>query len=62
MRVISSQKPCPEDSVGAILDLPKKGMGRWLILGPMIARLAGRRVRVAANATSTTRIAPIARD
>ena len=34
MRVISSQKPCPEDSEGAILDLPKKGMGKWLILGP----------------------------
>ena len=56
------QKPCPEVSEGAILDLPKNGMGRWLILGPMIARLAGRRVRVAAKATTTTRIAPMARD
>ena len=42
-RVINSQKPWPEDSEGAILDLPKKGMGKWLILGPMIARLAGQK-------------------
>ncbi len=62
LTVTNSQNPCRWASEVSTLPLPMKGIGNRFTLGPINASTAGNSVRVAASATSTTRIAPRARD